>query len=125
MRLFDGWKLLLLGILCVAVAHAQDDNIEDEEDFDTGAVDDVTGEEDTTEEQQPVERVRGFRIFSYTLRISLWHDALLVDIIQLYITMWICCILQPDYRPPELKGHAHFAETFDDPDAIGETWVAL
>ena len=79
MRFFDGWKLLLLGILCVAVAHAQDDIIEDEEDFDTGAVeDDVTGEEDTTEEQQPVERVRGFGIFSYTLRIRLWHDALLL-----------------------------------------------
>ena len=59
MRLFTRWKLLLLGVLCVALARAQkDDILEDEEDFDTGAVeDDVTEDEDATEEQIAVERV--------------------------------------------------------------------
>ena len=58
MAIFRGWQLLLVGLLCVSVAHTQEDDVMyDEEDFDSDVVEDYETEGESGSEKKTVKRV--------------------------------------------------------------------
>ena len=62
MGIFRGWQLLLFGLLCVSLAHTQEDDVMyDEEDFDSDVVEDYESEGEGGLGKKTAKRVSHFK----------------------------------------------------------------